>query len=173
MAYRILKDYLKSSNYTLWEITKEDKHLILSVLYDLEPKAIGAYTKKEIRDINKKYKNKNVDAYFKNNFYGIMYSSFTDNVVSGYCFVKHPMTSKPETMTVVHKDYKNKGIARILRDEIVTHRDKFFGNIIYSAVENTNLASLKSVLNSGYQVFDVTKDGYIQLLKVLPYVRGN
>lgn len=88
----------------------------------------------------------------------------------GYCFIKFPKL-RPETMTVVHKDYRNQGIATKLRNYALEQRE-FIGHIVYSSVKFDNLASFKSILKSGFDVFDLTKDGNIQLIKILNYKRA-
>ena len=86
----------------------------------------------------------------------------------GFCVIKYPKT-RPETLTVVLSEFRNKSVARVIRDYAIGDR-KFKGNLVYSDVHISNPASLKSVLNSKFQVFDFTKDGYIHLIKVLPYL---
>jgi hypothetical protein len=71
-------------------------------------------------------------------------------------------------MTVVKENWRNHNIATELRNFVLQRRE-FKGHIIYSSVKLDNPASFKSLLKSGYIVFDVTKDVYIQLMKLLPY----
>jgi hypothetical protein len=146
--------------------TKNNIPLILSVLNNLKFDKFFLYSKKELENINKKYKNKTIEGYFNKKYFGLGY--YIDNHLVAYCFVKNP-TTRPETMTVVHKNYRNKGIAERLRNQILKNRDEFVGNVVYSSVKLNNPASLKSVIKSGYTVFDVTKDGFVQLIKILPY----
>ena len=87
-----------------------------------------------------------------------------------YCIIKNADSDHPETMTQVHKSYRNMGYATYIRNYALAQRE-FRGNIVYSAVRTDNPASLRSVLKSGFQVFDVTRDGFIQLVRVLPYER--
>lgn len=108
-----------------------------------------------------------LESYFKNNFFGL--GAFdSDDEMKAYAFIKHPQT-RPETMTQVHETYRNKGVATLLRNEILTHRDRFKGNIVYSATSTENIPCIKSLLKSGYTLFDVTEDKHLQFVKVLSY----
>jgi GNAT superfamily N-acetyltransferase len=111
-----------------------------------------------------------VKKYFSNKWIG--YGAYNPiskrhKCMIGYCFIKYPR-KRPETMTVVHEKFRNQGIATHLRNFALKDR-KFIGHIVYSAVKIDNPSSFKSILKSGFQVFDVTKDGYIQLIKILKY----
>ncbi len=88
-------------------------------------------------------------------------------ILIGYCFIKHP-NERPETITVVRKDFRNQGIATNLRNYALKQRE-FNGHIVYSSVKYDNSPSLKSVVKSGFQILDITKDGYIQFIKVLSH----
>jgi hypothetical protein len=123
---------------------------------------LGNGKETNVKDQDKKI----IKKYFKLGWIG--YGKFNGyGTLLGYCFVKNPLT-RPETMTVVRESYRNTGIATELRNYALEQRE-FVGHIIYSSVQLNNPASFKSILKSGYQVFDVTRDGYIQLIKILQY----
>jgi GNAT superfamily N-acetyltransferase len=135
------------------KIEKGDKNLVLQVLFESK----------------KPPQSQIIDDYFKNKWLG--YGGFVEEgnhlKMIAYCFVKNPKT-RPETLTVVHSQYRNNGIATKLRDWVLEQRE-FLGNIVYSASELNNPASIKSLLKSGYQVFDVTKSGHLQFIKLFFY----
>ena len=108
-----------------------------------------------------------VENYFKKKYLIYFASAYFGSQPFAYCIVKEP-TIRPETATVVHSKWRNKGIATKLRNYVLEQRE-FFGNIVYSSCELSNPASFKSILKSDYHVFDLTKDGYIQFTKILPY----
>lgn len=141
-----------------------DKRKVLEVFYE---------TKK------RRLINKTINKYFEDKWigYGVFEEIFVrdEQLRAGkwieqmfaYCFVKYSK-KRPETMTQVHSAWRNRNVATLLRNYVLKQRE-FIGNIVYSAVELNNPASIKSVLKSGFQVFDLTKDGYIQFVKILSY----
>ena len=130
------------------------------------------------KKLNKRQKNdvKTVKKYFKDRWKGYgVYSTKHDFIndidindkLLAYCFIKYP-DIHPETMTVVRTEHRNKSLATKLRNYVLEQRE-FVGHVVHSAVKLDNPASFKSLLKSGYTVFDVTEDGYVQLVKVLEY----
>ncbi len=93
------------------------------------------------------------------------FKGLEEQKILGYCFVKNAMSHPELTSLYVLKSHRDQGIATRLINEIVNNRST--NHHLYAAT--SNLASLKAFLKAGFQVFDVTKDGYIQLIKVLPY----
>jgi len=136
----------------IFKLSESNKNAILDCLCEGK-----RHNKESIQRIN---------TYFKNGWIVYGFGNTLD-VLIAYCFVKNP-TTRPETTTVVHSKYRNRGIATELRNEVLKMRE-FTGHIVYSSVKLDNPASFKSILKSGYSVFDVTKDGYVQLMKILPY----
>jgi len=142
---------------TIWELSVDD----LSDMYE----CFGSPSEED---------KKILKAYFSNGFIG--YGCFDVSgecegrvpVMLGYCFIKHPLT-RPETMTQVREDSRNAGRATELRNYALKQRTKFCGHVVHTAVNQHNLASVKSVLKSGFQLFDVTKDGNLQFVKILEY----
>jgi hypothetical protein len=141
------------------EIRKLNKHHLTQIIDVL---GNGKKISKKDSQIVKSYFTKKWIGYGM--FVQINPTTAEDKLIA-YCFVKNPK-SRPETMTVVHIDYRNMGIATELRDYAIS-RHEFIGHIIYSAVKLDNPSSFKSILKSNFNVFDVTKDGYIQLIKIL------
>lgn len=102
--------------------------------------------------------NETVRKYFENQWLG--YGCYKNYKMIGYCFIKKPL-ERPETTTVVHSKYRNLGIATKLRNYAINHAIKnklIKGNVIYSACDDWNIASLKSLLNSGYKIYGFTND---------------
>lgn len=126
---------------------------------------LGNRTPKSVKPKDKKI----IESYFTKGYLG--YGAFVDGVgMIAYCFIKNPET-RPETLTVVDMNYRNKGVATELRNRAIALRE-FKGNIVYSACEYNNIASFKSLIKGGFQVFDITKDkliSIIQFIKILRY----
>ena len=129
------------------KLSKDDISQIFECLGDGDAKRV----KRKDREI--------VAKYFSQKWIGY---GWWDSQLIGYCFIKHP-NKRPETLTVVRSDYRNKGIATKLRNFAINARE-FKGHIIYSAVKLDNPASFKSIIKSGFVVFDITKDRYVQLM---------
>jgi RimJ/RimL family protein N-acetyltransferase len=152
-------------NYKIFKLRKCDYKKILKCLGNGFTKNVSLKDRKFIQKI------------FDEKWIG--YGAFIENIEAsdlnddfvldliGYCFIKYPK-KRPETMTIVRKDFRNQGIATDLRNYALNRRE-FIGHIIYSSVKLDNPASFKSIIKSGFNVFDVTKDGYIQLIKILNY----
>ncbi len=152
-------------NYKIFKLRKYDYKKILKCLGNGFSKNVSLKDKKFIKKIfNEKWIG--YGAFIENLEASGLNDDFVLDLI-GYCFIKYPQ-KRPETMTVVRKDFRDKGIATDLRNYALKQRE-FIGHIIYSSVKLDNPASFKSIIKSGFNVFDVTKDGYIQLIKILKY----
>jgi len=91
-----------------------------------------------------------------------------------YCFIKRPQ-EHPETTTVVLERYRGQGLSHKIRDYAITHaitNGLLVGDIIYSGTEKKNIASLVSILKSGFQIVSMTADGFINLEKKINGTHG-
>ena len=144
-------------DFTLIELGFWHKDKLIEILGDGDANNVSSKDKEIVK------------SYFEKDFLG--YGAWTEEEgIIGYCFIKYP-THRPETLTVVLSEYRNKGVATELRTRAIACR-KFEGNIVYSVCRFDNIGSFKSLLKSGFQVFDVTKDNHIQFIKILPYKRN-
>ena len=129
------------------KITQEDKKYVLSILQECN-----------IKDVKE---NEVVNKYFENGYLGCIAEYIRDDYTSeyvGYCFIKNPQI-KPETLSVVYSLYRNQGIATKLRNyTIETYKDQIEGNLIYSYSDVWNIASIKSLLNSRYEINDFIRN---------------
>ena len=108
--------------------------------------------------------------YFSKGYLG--FGAFNGTQMVGYVFIKNPAT-RPETLSVVKKKWRDLGIASTLRVfAIEQSRKELVGEYVYSATELGNVASLVSLLNSGYEITEITDKKHIQLRKKLPTVKS-
>jgi hypothetical protein len=137
------------------KITQEDKKYVLSILQEC--------------NIEEVKENEVVNKYFENGYLGCIaeYTGFISEKNGhgyigkkrvGYCFIKNPQI-KPETLSVVHSSFRREGIATELRNyTIETYKDQIEGNLIYSYSDVWNIASIKSLLNSRYEINDFIRN---------------
>ncbi len=130
------------------KVNISDKKKILSVLQEC--------------DIKKVEQNDIIDLYFSNNYLGCISehaeSFFGKRKPIAYCFIKNPQT-KPETLSVVHSSYRGKQIGSSLRNfTIKEYKDQINKKIVYSYTEVWNIACIKSLLNSGYEINDFIRN---------------
>jgi len=152
--------FMDRTHTMIKKLTENDLPDILECLcYPETPTKELAYEIAQSLDISVPY------IYFDKKWIG--YGYFFDGLLVAYCFIKNPQTM-PETLTVTRRSHRNQGFARGVRSYAIGDR-KFKGNVIHSSVKLSNPASLKSLLKADYQVFDVTRDGYIHLCKILRY----
>jgi RimJ/RimL family protein N-acetyltransferase len=129
------------------KITQEDKKIVLSILQECNIEEV-----KENEIVNKHFENECLGCI------AINYIPYGANIYIGYCFIKNPQI-KPETLSVVHSLYRKQGIATKLRNyTIETYKDQIEGNLIYSYSDVWNIASIKSLLNSRYEINDFIRN---------------
>lgn len=112
--------------------------------------------------------------YFKYDWFGFgLWRSWSEYqmpaTLVSYCMVKNPRTF-PETLTVTKEKSHGLGYATDVRNYTLRQIEKkekaIKSNVIYSFCELDNPASIKSVMKSGYILFDV-QDNHLCFMKPL------
>lgn len=122
-----------------------------------------------VAEVTKKYGKtdmpEHVQNYIEKGWLG--YGVFVPAGLIGWCFIKRPQ-EHPETTTVILEKYRGEGLSYNIRNYAIDHALSYGmleGDTIYSGTHKDNIASLVSILHSGFKIVSMNADGFINLEK--------